>query len=64
MNMAKELTYSVAVLIDNKEIPLYQVKSDDLQQIKDNWSKRLTGVMSDYYSSHPDEFRKLLESEV
>lgn len=63
--MAKELTACVVVDVgDGKEIPFEELSNEQLKQFRDNCSRRLTRVMSDYYSRHPDELRSLMSIEM
>lgn len=51
--MAKELTWSISVEVDDKLVPFEDCNLDELKPI---WQKRLSETLSDYYSSHPDEY--------
>ncbi len=53
--MAKKLTVSVVVNAVNCEIPIAQLSENQSEQFKKNSSARLTRVMSNYFSQHPEE---------
>lgn len=51
--MARELTFSLSIKVDDKVIPFEEC---DLDEILPVWRKRLSDSLSDYYSSHPKEY--------
>lgn len=57
--MAKKLTASVVVDVGNCEIPIAELSENQLEQFKKNCSSRLTRVMSNYFSQHPEELRAI-----
>lgn len=59
--MAKELTYSISVIVGDTIKPFDELTEDEHKQLRDNARERLSNSLSTYFTQHPDEYRKIRE---
>ena len=54
------LTARCFVMMDDKTVEWDDMTDQEESQLRERWSERLSSTMSDYYSQHPDEYKRLL----
>lgn len=59
--MAKELTYSISVIVGDTVKPFDELTESEHQQLRDNVKERLSNSLSTYFTQHPDEYQKVRE---
>lgn len=59
--MSKELTCTASVIIGDRVVDWNDLTEDEHAQIKKNMCSRLSTVMSEYYSLHPQQLASLRE---
>lgn len=55
----KPLTWEASVIIEDKIILWNDLSEEQKEKIIQKMSERLSVVMSEYYSNHPEEYAKL-----
>ena len=51
-----DLKVNIYFACDERDIPLAEMPKDKLKEINDIWARRLSRVVSDYYTQHPNEY--------
>ena len=59
--MAKELTYSISVIVGDTVKPFGKLTEGEHQRLRDNIKERLSNSLSTYFTQHPDEYQKVRE---
>lgn len=59
--MAKELTYSINVIVGDTVKPFDELTENEYKQLCDNARERLSNSLSTYFTQHPDEYKKIRE---
>ena len=59
--MAKELTYSISVIVGDTVKPFDELSEGEHQQLRDNIKERLSNSLSTYFTQHPDEYQNVRE---
>ena len=57
----KELSVVCYLIIDCQTIPVDELTEEQRRRWKESACRRSAERMSDYYTQHPDEYKKLLE---
>lgn len=55
----KPLTCEAYMIMGDEIIPWDDLSEEQKEEIKQKMSQRLSVVMSEYYSNHPEEYAKL-----
>lgn len=58
--VAKELTFTINVIINNQTKPFEELTASEQTDFKKSMTQRLSDTMSRYYSNHIDEYKKLI----
>ena len=59
--MAKELTYSISVIVGDTVKPFDELTEVEHQLLRDNIKERLSHALSTYFTQHPDEYQNVRE---
>ncbi len=58
--MAKELTYSINVIIGEDVKPFDELTDSEYKQLCDNVRERLSDSLGLYFTRHSDEYEKII----
>ncbi len=57
--MAKELTYSISVIVGDTVKSFDELTEGEHQQLRDNIKERLSNSLSIYFTQHPNEYQNI-----